>query len=137
MAAVLSHSHLYLPMLLPMMSSSASRATITPNTLNAITGILTSGAVVNGTGTSQPHPLSVSHLPPSSHEQWPQNYTNDPVTQANDSQYANSASNTIITAANGLFLLSQAHPELTKLEAQRVSCLDGDNDSTSSNTTDK
>jgi FAT domain len=47
-------------------------ATITPNTLNAITGVLASSAAAttptNGTNSAGPHPLSVSHLPPSSYE---------------------------------------------------------------------
>jgi len=115
-----------------MMSSSASGATITPNTLNAITGVLASGATTNGINGSQPHPLSVSHLPPSSYEQRPQNYTNGTSTQNSDTRYTNSTANATSTAANGLFLLSQAHQELTKREeAQRASRSDGDDDAPS------
>jgi hypothetical protein len=58
-----------------------------------------------------------------------------PAHHNNNSWYANSASNATATTANGLFLLSQAHPELMKLEAQHASHLDGDDDSTSSNVT--
>jgi ATF/CREB family transcription factor len=113
-----------------MMSSSASGATITPNTLNAITGVLASGATTNGTNGSQPHPLSVSHLPPSTYEQRPPNYTNGTSTQNSDPRYTNSTTGNATTAANGLFLLSQAHQELTKREeAQRASRSDGDDDS--------
>jgi len=120
-----------------MMSSSASGATITPNTLNAITGVLTSGNnnANNAANGSQPHPLSVSHLPPSGYEQQlPPNYTNGTSTQSNDARFTPSAANAASTAANGLFLLSQAHQELTKREkAQRASRSDGDDDDPSSN----
>lgn len=58
--------------------------TITPNTLNAITGAM------NG------------------------NYSQAP--QQSEGEYMNSASNAATSAANGLFLLSQAHQELTKRE---------------------
>jgi ATF/CREB family transcription factor len=112
-----------------MMSSSASGATITPNTLNAITGVLTAGNAANGTNASQPHPLSVSHLPPSGYDQRPSNYTNGPSTQNSDTRFSASAANAASSAANGLFLLSQAHQELTKREkAQRASHSDGDDD---------
>jgi len=119
-----------------MMSSSASGATITPNTLNAITGVLASGAAAaNGTNSSQPHPLSASHLPASSYEQRLQNYPTGTTTQNSDSRYSNS---TASAAANGLFLLSQAHQELTKREeAQRAGRSDGDDDAPPSNPTSK
>jgi ATF/CREB family transcription factor len=65
--------------------------TITPNTLNAITGALNS---------TQSAPNS---YPP--HQQ-----------DSNNPAYLASASNAASTAANGLFLLSQAHQELTKRE---------------------
>jgi len=123
-----------------MMSSSVSGgATITPNTLNAITGVLaSSAAVANGTNSSGPHPLSVSHIPPSSYEQRPQNYSNGTSTQSSDSRYLNTTNNTPNTAANGLFLLSQAHQELTKREeAQRANRSDGDDDAPPSNAANK
>jgi ATF/CREB family transcription factor len=87
-------------------------ATITPNTLNAITGVLANHNSSNSTSTSQPHPLSVSHLP--------SNGNDNTVTQypANSNAYSSQAANVASTAANGLFLLSQAHQELTKREAQ-------------------
>ncbi|KAI0277097.1 hypothetical protein BC826DRAFT_1113943 [Russula brevipes] len=99
-----------------MMSSSTLGAMITPNTLNAITGVLTLGATIHGANTLQPHPLSISHLPPSSYEQWPQNYVDGAPAQTPDPQFTNSATNATSTAANGSFLLSQAHQELTKHE---------------------
>jgi ATF/CREB family transcription factor len=64
--------------------------TITPNTLSAITGALNS---------TQSVPNSYPH----------QQDSNNPA-------YLASASNAASTAANGLFLLSQAHQELTKRE---------------------
>src|SRR6267154_760109 len=125
---------------LNMMSSSVSGgATITPNTLNAITGVLaSSAAAANGTNSSQPHPLSVSHLPPSGFEQRPQNYPNGTSTQSSDSRFSNTTNNAANTAANGLFLLSQAHQELTKREeAQRANRSDGDDDAPPSNASSK
>jgi ATF/CREB family transcription factor len=114
-----------------MMSSSASGATITPNTLNAITGVLASSN--NAANGSQPHPLSVSHLPPSGYEQRPPNYTNGTSTQSSDARFTAPA-NAASPATNGLFLLSQAHQELTKREkAQRAGRSDGDDDDQSSN----
>jgi ATF/CREB family transcription factor len=116
-----------------MMSSSASGATITPNTLNAITGVLASSNNANNANGSQPHPLSVSHLPPSGYEQRPPNYTTGTSTQNNDARFTAPA-NPASPATNGLFLLSQAHQELTKREkAQRASRSDGDDDDHSSN----
>jgi hypothetical protein len=123
-----------------MMSSSVSGgATITPNTLNAITGVLaSSAAAANGTNSSGAHPLSVSHLPPSSYDQRAQNYPNGTSTQSSDSRYSNTTNNPANAAANGLFLLSQAHQELTKREeAQRANRSDGDDDAPPSNVTSK
>jgi ATF/CREB family transcription factor len=68
-------------------TNNTSAPTITPNTLNAITGAL------NSNSYHQPSP--------------PQ-----------DSSYIPSANNAASTAANGLFLLSQAHHELTKREEE-------------------
>jgi len=85
-------------------------ATITPNTLNAITGVLS-----QSNSNNSPHPLSVSHVPPQATTNGNQNgqsYYN----QSNG--YSNQAANAANTAANGLFLLSQAHQELTKREAE-------------------
>ncbi|KAI0029523.1 hypothetical protein K488DRAFT_80108 [Vararia minispora EC-137] len=90
-----------------------SGPTITPNTLNAITGVLSSTAANVPAATAQaPHPLSVSHVP----------YDRPNGSQPNGQEnYAQSAANATTTAANGLFLLSQAHQELTKREeAQRA-----------------
>ncbi len=99
---------------LNMMGSSMSGSAMIPNILNAITGVLASStAVANGTNSPQPHPLSDSYLPPSSYEQ-PKNYSNRTSTQSSDSRYFNATNNTVNTPANGLFLLSQAHQELTK-----------------------
>ncbi|KAN0111514.1 hypothetical protein V8E52_008398 [Russula decolorans] len=114
-------------------------ATITPNTLNAITGVLASSTMAaNGINSSQPHPLTVSHLPPPGFEQRPQNYPNSTSTQSSDSWYSNTTNDPSNTAANGPFLLFQAHQELTKCEeAQHGSGLDGDNDPPPLNTTSK
>lgn len=75
-----------------MINNGASGPTITPNTLNAISGVL------NGTAN---------------------NYTSSNLHQshtAQDNSFLASANNAASTAANGLFLLSQAHQELTKRE---------------------
>ena len=59
-----------------------------------------------------------------------QNYPNGTSTQSSDSRFSNPSAS---SAANGLFLLSQAHQELTKREeAQRASRSDGDDDPPSS-----
>lgn len=79
-------------------------ATITPGTFSAITGALLNGSNNDGgastspNGTHHPHPLSVSHVPNS-------------LDAGDDAAH---------TAANGLFLLSQAHHELTKREEQQA-----------------
>lgn len=94
-------------------SGVASPATITPGTFSAITGALLNNSNgnngENGESTSptnthnphhnpHPHPLSMSHVPDGSADM------NDDAAH---------------TAANGLFLLSQAHHELTKREEQQ------------------
>lgn len=82
----------------------APPATITPGTFSAITGALLNGSgdgsSTSPTNSHHPHPLSVSHIP------------NGGV-DANGDDAAH-------TAANGLFLLSQAHHELTKREEQQA-----------------
>jgi len=75
-----------------MNNSSVTTNTITPNTLNVITGALN----------------SVQHGAPNSYPPQQQ----DP----NNPTYPVSASTAANNAANGLFLLSQAHQELTKRE---------------------
>jgi ATF/CREB family transcription factor len=87
-------------------TSNSGGPTITPNTLNAITGAL------NGTSNSaNNNNNSVNGNG---------NGTNGYHQQSQDSgtnpSYITSASNAASTAANGLFLLSQAHQELTKRE---------------------
>lgn len=117
-----------------MNNSTSGGATITPNTLNAITGVLSSAAAgqANGVHGPSPHPLSISHVPPSSYDRTMNgsHYTNgnsanshSPTQAQRDQQsYAMStAADAANSAANGLFLLSQAHQELTKREeAQRA-----------------
>jgi ATF/CREB family transcription factor len=90
------------------MNSSAganSNATITPNTLNAITGVLNSGQYSSVTHA----PATSSHLS-----------TSITANQENSDTPYLSASNAASTAANGLYLLSQAHQELTKREAAQA-----------------
>ncbi|KDQ07019.1 hypothetical protein BOTBODRAFT_39163, partial [Botryobasidium botryosum FD-172 SS1] len=101
-------------------------ATITPNTLSAISGVLGGGAIINANapsvnGNHAPHPLSRSHRPTSSGSnpdasppQHPVYTSSMQMPNANGTvEYSTSA------AANGLFLLSQAHQELTKREEQQ------------------
>ena len=106
-------------------SLSGVAGTITPNTLSAITGVL----------SNQPHthtqsPLSMSTVtsgyPPRSEA------NNNTSTAANgtsapsaNGNFAPSANNAAQTATNGLFLLSQAHQELTKREEEAAAALSG------------
>ncbi|CAE6462208.1 unnamed protein product [Rhizoctonia solani] len=96
-----------------------SSATITPGTLTALVNSMSQ----TNNNQNQPHPLSMSHLP----GRFGQN-NNQQTEQPNQSQfppnsyqngadpYHGAAQNAAAAAANGLFLLSQAHQELTKRE---------------------
>ena len=77
-------------------NAAAAPSAITPNTLNAISGVL------NGTGPTSSFP----------------NQTTSPSSQpqSDTSNYIPSATSAASSHANGLFLLSQAHQELTKRE---------------------
>jgi ATF/CREB family transcription factor len=77
--------------------SAAAGPAITPNTLNAISGVLNNTST-NGTNFSH-HVTSPSNTAPTS-----------------QSDYIPSATSAASSHANGLFLLSQAHQELTKRE---------------------
>jgi ATF/CREB family transcription factor len=91
--------------------------TITPGTLSALTGVYND----MNRGVSQgPHPPqffqpgmqhhpSAGHLPPGAHHPHPQGHGVD---------YAQQSANAASQAANGLFLLSQAHQELSKREEE-------------------
>ncbi|KAG9004110.1 hypothetical protein FRB93_010458 [Tulasnella sp. JGI-2019a] len=121
-------------------SAMTAGATITPNTLSAIAGSLMSqahAAAANGGGSDHhgghhqqqhgPSRLSNSHVPaypPTQSQHPPSSYANN--SDMNGGGYPNqienyqgAAQNTTATAANGLFLLSQAHQELTKREEQQ------------------
>ncbi|KZS97715.1 hypothetical protein SISNIDRAFT_449267 [Sistotremastrum niveocremeum HHB9708] len=99
----------------------SSAATITPNTLSALSGIVNPNSQ-SSTNHSQPHPLSVSHGPYDQQQQSQSRSQNQYAypQQQNDTSdshnYPQSAATAATTAANGLFLLSQAHQELTKRE---------------------
>ena len=70
---------------------------------------------------------ALSHILSPSYEPRLQNNLNSSLTQSSDSR-SNPISNASGTAGNGLFLLLQAHEELTKREkAQRASQSDGGN----------
>ncbi|KAG8719393.1 hypothetical protein FRC08_002936 [Ceratobasidium sp. 394] len=96
-----------------------SSATITPGTLSALVNSMTQTT----NNQNQPHPLSMSHLPGrfgqnnQQNEQRtqthfpPNSYQNNPA-----DPYQGAAHTAAAAAANGLFLLSQAHQELTKRE---------------------
>ena len=105
-------------------------ATITPNTLSALTGVVI-GTASNTNGSASdsqhhPHPLSISHVAqyPNSHQSnqqqnfGPGGNNNDPSAYP-PGEFASSARNATNAAANGLFLLSQAHQELTKREEEQ------------------
>lgn len=96
-----------------------SSATITPGTLTALVNSMSQTT----NNQNQPHPLSMSHLPgrfgQNNNQQNEQR--NQPSFPANSFQngadpYHGAAQNAAAAAANGLFLLSQAHQELTKRE---------------------
>lgn len=102
-------------------------ATITPNTLSAITGVLNNNP--HGQTGQSPHPLSISHVPQNNYDRSNHNQYSNGAQQHNGSHpngdgaqnYALNAADAANSAANGLFLLSQAHQELTKREeAQRA-----------------
>jgi ATF/CREB family transcription factor len=80
-----------------------SNATITPNTLSAITGVLNSSSAQYSSVTHAP--TTSSHLS-----------TSITANQENSDPPYLSTSSAASTAANGLYLLSQAHQELTKRE---------------------
>jgi ATF/CREB family transcription factor len=80
-----------------------SNATITPNTLSAITTVLNSSSAQYSSVTHAP--ATSSHLS-----------TSITANQENSDPPYLSASSAASTAANGLYLLSQAHQELTKRE---------------------
>lgn len=112
-----------------------SGATITPNTLNALTGVLQqtqnggSGIGVSAAPPSSVAPAQVSapaySVGTSSAPRYAATTTTYPLAQSqtdNNGQYASASSAATSAAANGLFLLSQAHQELTKREeAQKQS----------------
>ncbi|KAG8769957.1 hypothetical protein FRC12_004620 [Ceratobasidium sp. 428] len=97
-----------------------SSATITPGTLSALVNSMTQTT----SNQNQPHPLSMSHLPGRFGQN--NNQQNDqraqahfpPTSYQNNSgdPYQGAAHTAAAAAANGLFLLSQAHQELTKRE---------------------
>ncbi|KAF8609277.1 hypothetical protein BDV93DRAFT_518116 [Ceratobasidium sp. AG-I] len=97
-----------------------SSATITPGTLSALVNSMSQ----NSSNQNQPHPLSMSHLPgrfgqnnSQQNEQRGQTHFPPNSYQNNSSDsYQGAAQNAAAAAANGLFLLSQAHQELTKRE---------------------
>jgi ATF/CREB family transcription factor len=84
-------------------ASANSNATITPNTLSAITGVLNSSSAQYSSVTHAP--TTSSHLS-----------TSITANQENGDPPYLSTSSAASTAANGLYLLSQAHQELTKRE---------------------
>ncbi|KAH8118510.1 hypothetical protein DFH11DRAFT_1686656 [Phellopilus nigrolimitatus] len=120
-------------------AANVAAATITPNTLNALTGVLQQhpGSAANGTSSAPaasaaPSAVPATSVAPSQMAAPAQSsYTNGtsaapryptntayPIAHSgsnSNSQYGNSGS-AANHAANGLFLLSQAHQELTKRE---------------------
>ncbi|KAI0092530.1 hypothetical protein BDY19DRAFT_490486 [Irpex rosettiformis] len=106
-------------------SLSGVAGTITPNTLSAITGVL----------SNQPHahtqsPLSMSTVtsgyPPRSDTGAVNgNSSANAATAGANGTYVSSANSATQTATNGLFLLSQAHQELTKREEEAAAALSG------------
>ncbi|KAJ1311313.1 hypothetical protein OPQ81_009809 [Rhizoctonia solani] len=96
-----------------------SSATITPGTLTALVNSMSQ----TSNNQNQPHPLSMSHLPGrfgqnnnQQNEQHNQGQFPPNSFQNGTDPYHGAAQNAAAAAANGLFLLSQAHQELTKRE---------------------
>ncbi len=79
--------------------------TITPNTLSALTGVFND---MNRANANAPHPPQAPYF---SHDMHP--HGAPPGAQVD---YAQQSANAASQAANGLFLLSQAHHELSKRE---------------------
>lgn len=110
-------------------------ATITPNTLSALTGVLqqSSGAqngstassvVSSGAPPASVAPAQVSATAYSTGVSSMPRYSSAAysLAQSQNDNYGNASSAATTAAANGLFLLSQAHQELTKREeAQKQS----------------
>ncbi|KIJ56585.1 hypothetical protein M422DRAFT_238208 [Sphaerobolus stellatus SS14] len=93
-------------------------ATITPNTLSAITGMLNPAQASQSTGSIAPSATTSSSTSAGINATAPQHNMHIPGSyQYGTNGYASgSAAAAANTAANGLFLLSQAHQELTKRE---------------------
>ena len=152
-------------------SAAASTATITPNTLNALTGVLSqhtgtssqpstnNGASgmhstsTNGSGPSQTSSIAPSQMAASSatnasyqngNSPTQQRYASDNNLLFTQTQLDNSSSKPYVHtptsatshAANGLFLLSQAHQELTKREEAQKQALTSSNVSSNESRTD-
>ncbi|KAH9938727.1 uncharacterized protein B0H18DRAFT_968454 [Fomitopsis serialis] len=92
-------------------SLSSVAGTITPNTLSAITGVLSTTHHSHSHATTNPSPLSMHAYQPQAPGQSQPREGN-----GNGNGYSSNAATN--SAANGLFLLSQAHQELAKREAQ-------------------
>lgn len=108
-------------------SLSGVAGTITPNTLSAITGVLSNQS--HGHAQS---PLSMSTVTSGYPPRSDANATNGNAAATNGASasgangtYPASANNAAQTATNGLFLLSQAHQELTKREEEAAAALTG------------
>ncbi|KAI0346984.1 hypothetical protein BDW22DRAFT_1404682 [Trametopsis cervina] len=99
-------------------SLSGVAGTITPNTLSAITGVLSSQHQAHSHAQS---PLSMSAVTAG----YPSRSDNGAAANANGSATSASNGNGGYTATNGLFLLSQAHQELTKREEEAAAALNG------------
>ena len=86
--------------------SDVQQETITPNTLSALTGVFNDMNRANG---NAPHPSPAQYFS----SQNMRSHGPSPVRQVD---YAQQSANAASQAANGLFLLSQAHQELSKRE---------------------
>ena len=89
--------------------SEVQQETITPNTLSALTGVYND---MNRANANAPHPPSAPYFSQGMHGSHG-SHGPPPVPQVD---YAQQSANAASQAANGLFLLSQAHHELSKRE---------------------
>lgn len=100
----------------------ATPATITPNTLSAITGMLNPNQASQSSGSIAPSATTSSAVSTTV----PAHQQHNPAVANQGYQYGSGAntypqnSAVATSAANGLFLLSQAHQELTKREEEQA-----------------
>ncbi|WWC89691.1 uncharacterized protein L201_004616 [Kwoniella dendrophila CBS 6074] len=108
-SAIPPHLHPHHPMPHSSSSNDVSQDTITPNTLSALTGVFGEMARANSGSQQGPPYFAPAMGPP---------HPGAVPVQMPHVDYAQQSANAASQAANGLFLLSQAHQELSKREEE-------------------